>query len=61
MNFVPYLPLLTTVDTVYLRYLDSQKSLKKSSITTYRLDLQVEYEHVHNVFHILRLQKYVPT
>jgi len=37
----------------------SLKSLVLYSVA-YRLDLLVELEHVHNVFHISQLRKYIP-
>jgi len=34
--------------------------IEKLNLVTYRLDLPVELKHVHNVFHISQLRKYIP-
>ena len=42
------------------RYIGPYEIIEKLNPIAYRLDLPVELEHVHNVFHISLLRKYVP-
>ena len=42
------------------RYIGPYEIIKKLNLVAYRLDLPVELEHVHNVFHISQLKKYIP-
>ena len=41
------------------RYIGPYEIIEKLNPVTYRLDLSVELEHVHNVFHISQLRKYI--
>jgi len=43
-----------------LRYTGPYEIIEKLNPVAYRLDLSVELEHVHNVFHISQLRKYTP-
>ena len=42
------------------RYIEPYEIIEKLNSVTYRLDLPTELEHVHNVFHISQLRKYIP-
>ena len=41
------------------RYIGPYEIIEKLNSIAYRLDLPVELEHAHNVFHISRLRKYI--
>jgi len=41
------------------RYIRPYEVIEKLNLLTYRLDLPIAVEHVHNVFHISQLKKYV--
>jgi len=42
------------------RYIGPYEIIEKLNPVAYRLDLPIEFKHVHNVFHISQLRKYVP-
>ena len=42
------------------RYIGPYEIIEKLNPVAYCLDLPVELEHVHNVFHISQLRKYIP-
>ena len=42
------------------RYIGPYVIIERLNPVTYRLELPVELEHVHNVFHISQLRKYIP-
>jgi len=42
-----------------LRYIRPYEIIEKLNPTAYWLDLLVDLEHVHNVFHVSQLRKYV--
>ena len=42
------------------RYIGLYEVIEKLNPVAYQLELPVELEHVHNVFHILQLRKYIP-
>ena len=42
------------------RYIGPYEIIKKLNPIAYRLDLPVELEHMHNMFHISQLRKYTP-
>ena len=42
------------------RYIGTYEIIEKLSPISYRLDLPVELEHVHRMFHISQLRKYIP-
>jgi len=42
------------------KYIGPYKILEKLNSVAYRLDLPTELEHVHSIFHISQLRKYVP-
>jgi len=42
------------------RYIRPYEIIEKLNPVAYHLDLLVEFEHVHNVFHISQLRKYIP-
>jgi len=42
------------------RYIGPYEIIKKLNPIAYQLDLLVELDHVHNVFHISQLRKYIP-
>ena len=42
------------------RYVGSYEIIQRSSPIAYRLNLLVELEYVHNMFHISKLRKYIP-
>jgi len=42
------------------RYIGPYEIIEKLNPATYHLDLPVELEYVHNVFHISQLRKYTP-
>ena len=42
------------------RYIGPYEIIEKLNPVAYRLDLPVELEHMHNVFHISQLGKYIP-
>jgi len=42
------------------RYIGPYEIIEKLNPVTYRLDLLIELKHVHNIFHISQLRKYVP-
>ena len=42
------------------RYISLYEIIEKLDIVACRLDLPTELEHVHNVFHISQLRRYVP-
>ena len=42
------------------RYIEPYEIIEKLNLVAYRLDLPTKLEHVHNIFHILQLRKYVP-
>ena len=41
------------------RYIGPYEIIEKPNPVAYRLDLPTELEHVHNVFHISQIRKYV--
>ena len=41
------------------RYIGPYEFIEKSNPVVNRLDLPVELEHVHNIFHISQLKKYI--
>ena len=41
------------------RYIRPYEIIEKLNFVAYMLDLPTEFEHVHNVFHISQLKKYV--
>jgi len=41
------------------RYIGPYEIIEKLNLVPYRLDLPIELEHVHNVFHIFQLKKYI--
>ena len=43
-----------------LRYIGSFEIFEKLNLLSYRLDLPTKHKHVHNIFHISQLRKYVP-
>jgi len=47
-------------DKLSPRYIGPHEIIENLNPITYRLLLSVELEHVHNVFHISQLRKYVP-
>jgi len=42
------------------RYIEPHEIIEKLNLVAYQLDLPVDLEHVHNMFHISQLRKYVP-
>jgi len=42
------------------RYIGPYEIIEKLNPIAYPLDLPVELEHVHNVYHISQLRKYIP-
>jgi len=42
------------------RYIGPYEIIEKLNPVAYRLELPTELEHVHNVFHISQLRKYIP-
>jgi len=42
------------------RYIGPYEIIEKLNSAAYRLDLPVKLEHVHNMFHISQLRKYIP-
>jgi len=42
------------------RYIGPYEIIERLNLVAYHLDLPVELEHVHNVFHISQLRKYIP-
>ena len=42
------------------RYIGPYEIIEKLNLVAYWLDLPVDLEHVHNVFHMSQLRKYVP-
>jgi len=47
-------------DKLSPRYVRPYEIIEKVNLAAYRLDLPVGLEHVHNVFHVSQLRKYVP-
>ena len=47
-------------DKLNRRYIGPYEIIEKLNPVAYRLNLPAELEHVHNVFHISQLGKYVP-
>ena len=47
-------------DKLSPRHIGPYEIIEKLNPVAYRLDLPVELEHVHNVFHISQLRKYIP-
>jgi len=41
-------------------YIGLYEIIKKLNPTAYLLDLPIELEHMHNVFHVSQLRKYIP-
>ena len=42
------------------RYIGPYEIIENLNLIAYCLDLPVEFEHMHNVFHISQLKKYIP-
>ena len=42
------------------RYIGPYEIIEKLNPIAYRLGLPIELEHMHNVFHISQLRKYIP-
>ena len=43
-----------------LRYIGPYEVIEKLNLITYRLDLLVELKHIHDMFHISQVMKYIP-
>jgi len=43
-----------------LGYIRPYEIIQKLNLVAHRLDLPVDFEHVHNVFHVSQPRKYVP-
>ena len=42
------------------RHIGPYEIIERPNLVAYQLDLPVELEHVHTVFHISQLRKYIP-